>query len=89
MAYKSLPLSEHVIYSFMFTHDIPQSCFARPRTSENLKLACRVVESGLSFRQAAEEYQIPKSTIQDNVLAKLLSCSKSGQKYLTDEEKKS
>ena len=45
-------------------------------------------ESGLSLRQAAENYQTPKSIIQDHVLGKVLSGSKSGQKYLTDEEQK-
>ena len=75
----------------MFTHGIPQSCSARPLkyktwTSENLERACQAVESGLSLRQAAEEYQIPKSTIQDHVSGKVLSGRKSGQKYLTDEE---
>ena len=91
MASKSLPLSGRVLYSSKFTHDIPQSCSARPLkyktwTSENLERACQAVESGLSLRQAAEEYQIPKSTIQDHVSGKVLSGSKSGQKYLTDEE---
>ena len=84
MASKFLPLSWRVLYSSKFTHDIPQLFSARPLkykswTFENLKQACQVVESGLSLRQASEEYQIPKSTIQDYVAGKVLNGSKSGQ----------
>lgn len=40
----------------------------------------------MSLRRAAEEYDIPKSTIQDHVSGKVLPGSKSGQRYLDDQE---
>ena len=47
-------------------------CIARPEkyrwSPENLERACNAVtQEGLSYRRTAEEYQIPKSTIQDHV----------------------
>ena len=56
-------------------------------SSKDLELACKAVSIGLSIRRAAEEYQIPQSTIQDHVSGKVASSANSGQqKYLTDEE---
>ncbi len=55
--------------------------------SEHLLLACQAVQNGLSIRRASEEYQIPKSTIQDHISGKVAMNSKSGPaKYLTDLE---
>ena len=71
-------------------HDFPLSCFAQPLKyktwTEILEQARKAVDSRLSLKQLAEQYQIPKSTFQDHVLGKVLNKSKSCQKYLTDEE---
>ena len=41
----------------------------------------------MSIRRASEEYEIPKSTIQDHVSGKVAFNSKSGpSRYLSDEE---
>ena len=52
----------------------------------HLEAACTAIKSGISVRQAAEEFCIPKSTLHDHVTGKILPGSKSGQKYLTDNE---
>ena len=71
-------------------HDISLSCSAQPLKyktwTDILEQARKAVDSRLSLRQAAEQYQILKSTFQDRVLGKVLNKSKSCQKYLTDEE---
>ena len=51
--------------------------------TEQLQNACKAVKEGMSTRHAAEEFQVPRSTIQDHV-----SGSRSGRKYLDDEEEK-
>ena len=58
----------------------------REYTQSHLEQACKAVREGLSVRRAAEEYQIPKSTIQDHISGKVLSGSKSGQRYLSEQE---
>ncbi len=70
---------------------IPSIGTSRPQTYKNwndssLQLACEAVRNGISLRQASEEYHIPKSTLHDHLSGKILPGSKSGQKYLTDEE---
>ena len=78
-------------------HSPKMACSAKPHatrpiqyknwSSKDLELSCKAVSIGLSIRRAAEEYQIPKSTIQDHVSGKVVSSANSGQqKYLTDEE---
>ena len=54
----------------------------REYTQSHLEQACKAVREGLSVRRAAEEYQIPKSTIQDHISGKVLSGSKSGAEIL-------
>ena len=58
----------------------------REYTQSHLEQACKAVREGLSVRRAAEEYQIPKSTIEDHISGKVLSGSKSGQRYLSEQE---
>ena len=56
-------------------------------SSKDLKLDSKAVSSGLSIRRAAEEYQIPKSTIQDHVSEMAVrGANNRQQKYLTKEE---
>ena len=55
-------------------------------TQSDLEMACKAVREGLSVRRAAEEYQIPKSTLQDHISGKVLCGSKSGQRYLSEQE---
>ena len=62
----------------------PTKC--RTWTLSDLEFACSVVIDGISIRQAAEKYQISKSMLQDHVSGKVMSCSKSGQRYLTETE---
>jgi len=46
-----------------------------------------VIDDGLSIRQAAEEFNVPKSTLGDRISGRTLHGAKSGRsKYLTDEE---
>ena len=42
----------------------------------------------MSTRRAAEEFQVPRVTIQDHVAGRVISGSKSGKKHMTDEEEK-
>ena len=44
----------------------------------NFFLACKAVKQGMSLRRAEAEYGIPKSTILDRVLRKILFGSRSG-----------
>ena len=39
----------------------------REYIQSHLEQACKAVREGISVRRAAEEYQIPKSTIQDHI----------------------
>ena len=66
----ALPFSGCVLYSSKFTHGNPQYCFSWTSKNLDLEQACKALESGLSFRQVAEEYQISKSAIQDYVLGR-------------------
>ena len=45
-----------------------------------------VTQEGLSYRRAAEEYQIPKSTFQDHISGRVCMGTKSGQQHPTDSE---
>ena len=94
MASKPL-LKERVFYSTRkTTHPVlPLYSTCRPPkyknwTSNTLEIACKAVKEGMSVRREAEEYEIPKSTLPDHVSGRVLSGSKSGQKYLSDEEEK-
>ena len=65
-------------------------CATRPSKYKDwdphhLELACIAVKEGASLRRAAEEYQVPKSTLQDHVSGKVLEGSKNSR-YLTDAE---
>ena len=44
------------------------------------------MKEGLSLRWAAEEYEIPKSTLQDHISGRVLLGSRSGHQYLSDTE---
>ena len=46
-----------------------------------------VIDNGISIRQAAEEFNVPKSTLGDQISGRTLHSVKSGRsKYLSDEE---
>lgn len=65
------------------------ACTGRPDTykawtSDRMSKALVAVASGSSVRKAAEEYDIPRSTLHDRVVGKVTHGSKSGpRKYLT------
>ena len=90
MATRPLPIKVCLLSS-------KRTCSAKPNatqpiqyknwSSKDLKLDSKAVSSGLSIRRAAEEYQIPKSTIQDHVSKMAVRGANSRQqKYLTKEE---
>lgn len=59
----------------------------RQWSTDTLKRACQAVHDGKSVRQAAEEYNIPRSTLHDYISGKVVLGSKSGPKsYLTSSE---
>ena len=47
-------------------------------SEEDLKLACKAVSDGWTIRRAAEEFQVPKSTLYDRVSGKIAFGAKSG-----------
>ena len=57
-------------------------------TDERMAVAVSaVIKDGLSVRQAAEEYHVPKSTLADRVSGRVLPGARSGPgKYLNDQE---
>ena len=94
MATKLIPIKDRILRSTVSNPATVSQPYVRPvkykksYTSSHLELACEAVRKGMSIRQAAEEYQIPKSTIQDHVTGKVTIGGTSGQKYLSDEEEK-
>ena len=96
MALRPLPVKNRLLTSTMLTQSSSTSTGTTSRpmkykawTNENLERACHaVMQEGVSLRRAAEEYQIPKSTIQDHVSGKVFLGSKSGRQYLTESEEK-
>ena len=64
--------------------------FYKQYTSEQMEHAYKAYLKGdSSVRRIAEEYGIPKSTLQDRISGKVLPGSKSGKKrYLDDDEEK-
>ena len=88
-----LPLKDRILRRRTFGLHSPTSPLrGRPLSyklykSENLKLATEAVSEGVTIRRAAEEYNIPRSTLHDHVSGRVLLGSKSGpQKYLSDDE---
>ena len=70
---KTLSLHEHVFCSISI---IPTSS-TRPTkyrtwTLNDVEFACSAVRDGISIRQTPEEYQIPKSTLQDHMFVKVM-----------------
>ena len=58
-------------------------------TQDRMDKAVGAVEQGISVRRAAEEYDIPKSTLHDRVSGRVLTGMRSGLlRYLSDEEEK-
>ena len=57
-------------------------------TDERMAVAVSaVIKDGLSVRQAAEEYHVPKSTLADRISGRILPGGRSGPgKYLNDQE---
>ena len=87
MATRPLPIKVCLLSSKRTCSDKPQPIQYKNWSSKDLKLDSKAVSSGLSIRRAAEEYQIPKSTIQDHVSKKAVRGANSRQqKYLTKEE---
>ena len=92
MASKPLPVKDRLLRS-VSTHPCRHSTLYTTRptnyknwTTERLVLACNAVKEGLSIRRAAEEYEIPKSTLQDHISGRILLGSRSGHQYLSDTE---
>ena len=88
-----LPLKDRILRRRTFGLHSPTSPLrGRPLSyklykNENLKLATEAVSEGVTIRRAAEEYNIPRSTLHDHVSGRVLLGSKSGpQKYLSDDE---
>ena len=88
------PLSKRVTSSKNRTQAPVKVPLERPHfykqtyTAEQMHLAYKAYQKGSSsVRWIAEEYGIPKSTLQDRVSGKVLPGSKSGKKrYLDDDE---
>lgn len=56
-------------------------------TYDIMDKAIKAVTDGMSIRQAAEEFNLPKSTLGDRISGRTMHGAKSGRpKYLTDEE---
>ena len=92
MASKPLPVKDRLLRS-VSTRPCQQSTLntTRPTNYKNwtagrLVLACNAVKEGLPLRRAAEEYEIPRSTLQDHVSGRVLLGSRSGHQYLSDTE---
>ena len=79
-------IAKHFSYVSVYLLNIYYSnVFHRPTkyrtwTLSDLEIACSAIRDGISIRQVAEEYQIPKSMLQDPMSGKVMSGSKSGQK---------
>ena len=93
MATKQIPIKEHIFHSkssgplISPPHDKPTRY--RHYDIDRLEHTCKVVlDHGMSLRWAAEEFQIPKSTIQDHVSGKVVLGSLCQQWYLSDQEEK-
>ena len=54
---------------------------------DTLSRACKAVSDGMSIRRAAEEFNVPRSTLHDHITGKVLAGNKSGSRaYLTHDE---
>ena len=54
---------------------------------DTLRKACETVNEGMSIRRAAEEFNVPRSTLHDHITGKVLTGTKSGPRaYLTIDE---
>jgi len=89
---RELPLGERVFRSsnlsvpLLSTNCRPDKykCWTSDRISKALEA---VTLQGLTVRRAAEQYDIPKSTLHDRVSGRVMAGASSGPpKYLTDEE---
>ena len=85
------PLRERVLKaasptaSLVFTSGRPHHY--KEWSTEQLTLACKAVARGTSIRRAAEEYNIPRSTLQDRVYGRVPDGKLSGPpRYLTNDE---
>ena len=91
----SAPLNEHVVRSktphAVLKNDLatgrPQSYRKWNGESETLMRACNAIREGMSVRRAAEEYDIPRSTLHDYATGKVIFGAKSGPRsYLSPNE---
>ncbi len=89
----TVPLREHIIRSKQPAHfaharsTVGRSGSYKNWNDDNLHRACEAIHKGTSVRRAAEEYNIPKSTLYDYVSGRVVFGAKSGPKsYLTSTE---
>ena len=65
----------------------PRSAPFKQWSEEDLKLACKAVRDGWTIRRAAEEFQVPKSTLYDRISGRVAFGARSGpKKYLSEKE---
>lgn len=92
MSYLQLPLKNRTIRSSQPFRVVYCSGEGRPPvykdySKENIARACEAVTLGTSVRQAALQFDIPKSTLSDHVTGRVKLGSHSGPpRYLTDAE---
>ena len=56
-------------------------------SEEDLKIACKAVRDGWTIQRAAEEFQVPKSTLYDRISGRVAFGARSGpKKYLSEKE---
>ena len=56
-------------------------------SEEDLKIACKAVRDGWTIQRAAEEFQVPKSTLYDPISGRIAFGARSGpKKYLSEKE---
>ncbi len=88
----SQPMVKSRVFYSSAVSRLPTSDVCRPKkykswTTTQLHAAIEAVKKeGLPLRQAAEEYCIPKSTLQDHLSGKVLMGETSGKRFLDDEE---
>ena len=78
-----LPLNERVYRSqaieIFSRRDVGRpNSYRHHQAQASMENACHAVRDGMSVRRAAEEYNIPRSTLHDHVSGKVLAGSKSG-----------
>lgn len=93
LSYKPIPLKDRVFHSTQHIHSPLIHTQGRPHEYKTwhpdrlTKAYEAVMKSGYSVRRAAEEYEVPHSTLHDRVSGRIKLGATSGPpRYLTDEE---